>query len=99
MLRTPKGVDIWRAFEASGQVDVWPIAEHKKAWNIMLRLARQQKERLPPGAVRADGDTPAERRGAPIPGDPGEPAPGEKRRLPPPPLPEQGGASPGMSPV
>ena len=99
VLRTQKGVDIWRAFEASGQVDVRPIAEHKKAWNIMLRLARQQKERLPPGAVRADGDAPAERRGAPIPGDPGEPAPGEKRRLPPPPLPEQGGASPGMSPV
>ena len=32
--------------------------------------------------------------GQPIPGDPGPPAEGEKRALPPPPSPEQGGASP-----
>ncbi|NKB35792.1 MAG: hypothetical protein GKR93_01295 [Gammaproteobacteria bacterium] len=32
--------------------------------------------------------------GQPIPGDPGAPAEGEKRALPPPPSPEQGGASP-----
>jgi coenzyme F420 hydrogenase subunit beta len=32
--------------------------------------------------------------GNPIPGDPGDPLPGEKRKLPPPPAPEQGGAPP-----
>jgi hypothetical protein len=32
--------------------------------------------------------------GMPIPGEPPEPAEGEKRKLPPPPKPEQGGASP-----
>ena len=32
--------------------------------------------------------------GNPIPEDPGEPVPGEKRRLPPPPGPAEGGASP-----
>ena len=32
--------------------------------------------------------------GQPIPGDPGPPLPGEKRKLPPPPSPEQGGAPP-----
>ena len=32
--------------------------------------------------------------GQPIPGDPGTPPPGEKRELPPPPSPEQGGAPP-----
>ncbi|MBI3128618.1 MAG: Coenzyme F420 hydrogenase/dehydrogenase, beta subunit C-terminal domain [Candidatus Tectomicrobia bacterium] len=36
--------------------------------------------------------------GQPIPGDPGEPPPGEKRKLPPPPSPEQGGAPPGWRP-
>jgi hypothetical protein len=35
--------------------------------------------------------------GNPIPGDPGDPPPGEKRKLPPPPAPEQGGAPPGWS--
>lgn len=33
--------------------------------------------------------------GQPIPGDPGEPPPGEKRKLPPPPGPARGGAPPG----
>lgn len=88
VLRTQQGVETWRAFEAGGQVEAWPIAEHKKAWNILLRLARQQKERVPPE------ETAVHAAGVPIPGDPGEPAAGEKRRLPPPPLPEQGGASP-----
>ncbi len=36
--------------------------------------------------------------GNPIPGDPGDPPPGEKRKLPPPPAPEQGGAPPGWTP-
>lgn len=138
VLRTQKGVELWRDFEASGQVDVWPIAEHKKAWNILLRLARQQRERVPqraahtgsapelPGYVPGDdagrghqmltgaGKSAEEiaaclaaayeeaggsasvssAPGWAIPGDPGEPAPGEKRRLPPPPHPEQGGGSP-----
>ena len=33
--------------------------------------------------------------GQPIPGDPGDPPPGEKRKHPPPPTPDQGGAPPG----
>jgi 5-methyltetrahydrofolate--homocysteine methyltransferase len=44
VLHTQRGVDIWLAFEASGEVEAWLIAEHKKAWNIPLRLARQQEE-------------------------------------------------------
>lgn len=139
VLRTAKAVNLWRDFEAAGEVDVWPIAEHRRAWNILLRLARQQRGRMPPGAPRtgtapglpqysarrhADEALSAAARagmteeaigagmtaaygdeapsgeiigytaGLPIPGDPGEPAGGEKRQLPPPPAPEQGGASP-----
>jgi len=37
--------------------------------------------------------------GMPIPGEPPEPAEGEKRKLPPPPKPEQGGASPCWTPA
>lgn len=141
VLRTQKAVDIWREFEASGQVDVWPIQENKMAWNILQRLARRQRERVPQAASPRAGtaaDLPqyqAKREadlaaaaiaktgkpaadieacldaayagaprpqevvsymaGAPIPGDPGEPAEGAKRKLPPPPTPAQGGASPG----
>lgn len=138
VLRTSKAVDIWKAFEATGQVEVWPIQEHKKAWNILQRLARRQRARVPTGpwrcgsadmpqysamedAERAQGavlasSKPAEQldvcievayageqrpseavrymAGKPIPGDPGEPVAGEKRQLPPPPTPEQGGGSP-----
>lgn len=46
VLRSERGVALWREFEASGQVEVWPIQEHKKAWNILLRLARKQRERI-----------------------------------------------------
>src|SRR5690606_32397420 len=127
----------------SGAVETWPIEQNKKAWNILQRLARRQRERVPvtaprsgsaPGlpqyapareaeraaaALEATGKRLAEmtaeieaayageRRprevvgymaGQPIPGEPPEPAPGEKRKLPPPPSPEQGGAPPGWRP-
>lgn len=144
VIRTRRGEDIWRAYAASGQVEQWPIRENKKAWNILLRLARRQRERVPQGVPRsgtlpdlpqyspareaeithakflgtgrdaaafeaaaaaAYGDLPREREivgylaGLPIPGDPGEPAPGEKRKLPPPPAEHEGGAPPGWVPV
>lgn len=141
VLRTERGLALWRDFEASGRVEVWPIEEHKKAWNILQRLARKQRERIAPPTAGANGSAPApvqysaaeeavrarqalilagcseaeiderlqalrgmrERAPAaaargpahPIPGDPGDPAPGEKRKLPPPPAPHEGGASPG----
>lgn len=137
VLRTQKAVDIWKKFEAAGMVEAWPIQDNKKAWNILQRLARKQRERVPEGPTECgvDADMPqysafeemgvalgslvaksAEETeaclnaayndrprpvevvryigGQPIPGDPGEPAPGEKRKLPPPPTPLQGGASP-----
>ncbi|MEQ8659628.1 MAG: Coenzyme F420 hydrogenase/dehydrogenase, beta subunit C-terminal domain, partial [Gammaproteobacteria bacterium] len=139
VLRTQRGVDIWREFAASGEVEEQPIAANKRAWNILLRLARRQRERVPAGPPRsgtADGlaqyaprlaaegaaaalagsgksaeETAAcldaaygpEPRpsevigyiaGQPIPGDPGAPEPGEKRRLPPPLTPAEGGAPP-----
>ncbi len=140
VLRTQKAVDLWREFEATGQVEVWPIAENKKAWNILQRLARRQRERPPAGPLRgasAEGlpqyspgreaalsataiaatakaaaeietcldaayagkSRPSDEivayfAGQPIPGEPPEVAAGEKRKLPPPPTPEQGGASP-----
>ncbi len=138
VLRTAKAVEVWKEFEAAGLVDVWPIQEHKKAWNILQRLARKQRDRVPAGprrcgtgelpqysgreeadfALSALGSSakPADElsacldaayagevrpvevvrymAGTPIPGDPGEPAVGEKRRLPPPPTPAQGGDSP-----
>ena len=139
VLRTEKGEQIWRDFEASGEVEVMPIAENKRAWNILQRLARRQRNRVPEGAQRSgtaeglpqymaryaaqfekskmtdtkktpedlascyqaayvDESEPLEEirymAGQPIPNDPGAPVPGEKRALPPPPTPEQGGASP-----
>jgi coenzyme F420 hydrogenase subunit beta len=54
VLRTERGVALWREFEASGRVEVWPIQEHKKAWNILQRLARKQRERIAPPP--ADGN-------------------------------------------
>lgn len=140
VIRTPRGEAIWREFQASGEVEVEPISKNKKAWNILLRLARRQRERIPEGRPRggtaldlpqyapfdaaaaiagrlagsgkdaaeesacyaaAYGGEPRPREvigymaGQPIPGDPGEPAAGEKRKLPPPLTPEQGGAPPG----
>jgi coenzyme F420 hydrogenase subunit beta len=145
VLRSQRGIDIWRAYEASGRVEVWPIQEHKKAWNILQRLARRQRERVPassPGAApvqqvslaepgtlyysphqharmaqeayAAAQPDPALREASlaavygararpaphgpgarsPIPGEPTEPGPDGKRKLPPPPGVEQGGASP-----
>ncbi|MBD2859816.1 Coenzyme F420 hydrogenase/dehydrogenase, beta subunit C-terminal domain [Spongiibacter sp. KMU-158] len=139
VIRTEKGEKIWREFEASGQVEVESISENKRAWNILLRLSRRQRNRIPEGPVRGGSakglaqysayegaiiatdklnpeKVPADelevRRAAayeeeirpeeivgfmagnPIPGDPGAPPPGEKRKLPPPLTPEQGGASP-----
>lgn len=144
VLRTQRGEDIWRKFEAAGLVDVWPIQENKKAWNILQRLAQRQHDRVPVTTPRngttpdlpqyspfeehqfslaqiahtaksaedieaalvaayAGGPRPLEvigyMAGQPIPGDPGEPPPGEKRKLPPPPRPDQGGAPPGWTPA
>ena len=140
VIRTQKGEEVWRNFEASGAVESTPIAENKRAWNILQRLARRQRERIPNGAVRsgtgvglpqyapaqahelsaarlrASGVAESEvdellqsaytandpfdevigyMAGQPIPGDPGPSPPGEKRKLPPPPTPLQGGAPPG----
>jgi coenzyme F420 hydrogenase subunit beta len=52
VLRTQKAVDVWREFQASGQVEVEPIKDNKRAWNILLRLARRQRERIPAGPSR-----------------------------------------------
>ncbi len=139
VIRTTKGEEIWRDFERSGDVEVMPINENKRAWNILQRLARRQRNRIPmgePSSGTAEGlkqysaqyaadisaaalaqdaenknavaeamsiaysgdnrpsDVIGYMAGNPIPGDPGEPVPGEKRRLPPPPGPAEGGASP-----
>ena len=140
VIRTARGEAIWREFEAAGEVEVEPIRDNKRAWNILLRLARRQRDRVPAGPARggsaaglpqydpasdatavaarlAAGHKPAAEAeaclaaaygdagpphadvvyiaGQPIPGDPGAPPPGEKRRLPPPLAPEAGGAPPG----
>lgn len=142
VLRTKKGEEIWRAFQEAGEVEVEPIEANKRAWNILLRLSRRQRNRIPPGPPRSGtdpalgqyhageaaafargklegGKKPAEETqacldaayaaeprpadvvgyvaGQPIPGDPGEPPPGEKRKLPKPLPPELGGAPPGWS--
>ncbi len=49
VLRTRKAEALWERFQAAGEVEVEPIAENKRAWNILLRLARRQRERVPPG--------------------------------------------------
>lgn len=140
VIRSERGEALWREFEAAGEVEVEPIAANKRAWNILLRLARRQRERVPCGpplsgteaglpqyaaavdaldsaarlavAAKDAAETAAclaaaygaEARprddiryiaGQPIPADPGEPAAGEKRKLPPPLAPAGGGASPG----
>ena len=142
ILRTKKGEEVWRKFEAAGDVELMPIKENKRAWNILQRLARRQRNRIPEGAPRsgtAPGlgpyapkqaadlnaaaltaagkneaelaglldtaygtedrplETVAYMAGQPIPGDPGAPSPGEKRKLPPPPGHDEGGAPPGWS--
>ncbi len=140
VIRTAQGEAVWRKFEAAGDVEVMPINENKRAWNILQRLARRQRDRIPEGAPRSGtaADLPQyspkqaadvsrvtleaadkseaevaellqlaygtdERplevtgymAGQPIPGDPGPSPPGEKRKLPPPPTPAEGGAPPG----
>jgi coenzyme F420 hydrogenase subunit beta len=142
VIRTTKGAEIWREFESSGTVEVMPINENKRAWNILQRLARRQRDRIPQGAptsgtkvglpqysatesahisaaalsshddnqnalaeasvIAYAGDKrPTEvvgyMAGSPIPGDPGAAEAGEKRRLPPPPGPSEGGAPPGWT--
>lgn len=143
VIRTDKGEQIWRDFEAGGDVEVMPIEDNKRAWNILQRLARRQRNRVPQGTLRSGTgkglpqymahyaaqfeknlmvDTrkseenllacydaayvneaqPTETirymAGQPIPNDPGAPAAGEKRALPPPPTAAQGGASPTSKP-
>ncbi len=139
VIRSERGEKIWREFEASGQVEVEPIEANKRAWNILLRLARRQRERIPPGPPRSGTaadlpeydpfaarqvidhqlagskksieettacmeaaylneplpqETVSYMAGQPIPNDPGAPADGGKRKLPPPLPAELGGASP-----
>ena len=139
VIRTRKGEEVWRAYQASGEVEVIPIKDNKRAWNILLRLARRQRERVPSGPPRGgtmstlpayaparaaqlnnvrtaslgldaaafeeamaaayEGQTVstevvAYMAGNPIPGDPGAPAAGEKRKLPPPPGIQDGGGPP-----
>ncbi|MBI2178805.1 MAG: Coenzyme F420 hydrogenase/dehydrogenase, beta subunit C-terminal domain [Candidatus Tectomicrobia bacterium] len=143
VLRTQRGEEAWRAFEAAGGAETMPIRENRRAWNILQILARRQRNRIPvltprsgtaeglpqyspregagfalarmAGSGKSAGELEAclgtayggEERpvrvagymaGQPIPGDPGEPPPGEKRKLPPPPSPGQGGAPPGWRP-
>ena len=138
VIRTRKGEEIWRDFQAAGEVEVEPIRENKRAWNILLRLSRRQRGRVPEGGPRSgtagglpqyaptiDASLAAGKltegvrseeelaacyeaayageawpvevvgytAGQPIPGDPGAPPPGEKRKLPPPLTPEDGGAA------
>jgi coenzyme F420 hydrogenase subunit beta len=52
VIRTKKGEEIWRAYEASGQVEVMTIEENKPCWNVMLRLVRRQRGRVPEGPPR-----------------------------------------------
>ena len=138
VLRTQKGEAVWREYEASGEVECEPIAENKRAWNILQRLARRQHNRIPTStkvngtapdlpqydqktaldfftdqydinlqdaglqekySAAYNGEEPPKEvmgymAGQPIPGDPGPPVDGEKRKLPPPPTIAQGGASP-----
>ena len=143
VLRTEKGKEIWSEFEKEGLVEIQPIQENRRAWNILHILSRRQRNRVPTMGPKSgtpeglpqydpfDGagfaaqnmvdspKTPEELEeclataygdearpvgvrgflaGQPIPDDPGDPPPGEKRKLPPPPSPDQGGAPPGWEP-
>jgi len=53
VIRTEKGENIWKEYEKSGLVEVEPISNNKRAWNILLRLARRQRERVPSGPERS----------------------------------------------
>ena len=47
VLRTEKGKDIWSEFEKEGLVEIQPIQENRRAWNILHILARRQRNRVP----------------------------------------------------
>lgn len=53
VIRTQKGEQIWRDFETAGDVEVMPIEDNKRAWNILQRLARRQRNRVPQGSTRS----------------------------------------------
>jgi hypothetical protein len=58
VIRTKRGEEIWKEYEKSGEVEVESISDNKRAWNILLRLARRQRGRVPLGPERsgtADG--------------------------------------------
>lgn len=47
VLRTERGVEIWREFEKGGLVETIPIQENRRAWNILQILSRRQRDRIP----------------------------------------------------
>ena len=53
VIRTKRGEEIWKEYEKSGLVEVEPISENKRAWNILLRLSRRQRNRVPVGSERS----------------------------------------------
>ena len=53
VLRTDRGVDIWRKYEKTGLAETKPIQENRRAWNILLILARRQRNRIPELAPRS----------------------------------------------
>jgi coenzyme F420 hydrogenase subunit beta len=53
VIRTKRGEEIWKEYEKSGEVEVESIADNKRAWNILLRLARRQRDRVPLGPERS----------------------------------------------
>ena len=53
VIRTQRGEEIWRNFEAASDVESMPIGENKRAWNILQRLARKQRNRIPTGTLRS----------------------------------------------
>ena len=53
VIRTKRGEEIWKEYEKSGEVEVESISDNKRAWNILLRLARRQRGRVPLGPERS----------------------------------------------
>lgn len=47
VLRTEKGKEIWKEFEKEGLVEIQPIQENRRAWNILHILSRRQRNRVP----------------------------------------------------
>lgn len=56
VIRTQRGEEIWRNFEAASEVESMPIEENKRAWNILQRLARKQRNRIPVGTLRSGAE-------------------------------------------